>query len=104
VIDNINPSLTVGTEELNNQRAATTMHKKVNNISVRIHLHASETAGFIIDDSYCRIDTTCCLYNKPIEWIRHSHSRRRPETTARKKRLLKIVQHFPVTPYGGIFK
>jgi hypothetical protein len=27
VIENINPSLTVGTEELNNQRAATTMHK-----------------------------------------------------------------------------
>ena len=86
-------------------RAATTMHKKVNNISVRIHLHASETAGFKIDEYNNRIDTTCCLHNKPIEWIRHSHSRRIPETTnSEKKRLLKIVQHFPVTPYGGIFE
>jgi hypothetical protein len=28
VIENINPSLTAGAEELNNQRAATAMHKK----------------------------------------------------------------------------
>jgi hypothetical protein len=66
--------------------AATTMHKKINIISVRIHLHASETAAFIIEDYNGRIDTTCCFYNKPIEWIRHSHCRRIPETTNSEKK------------------